>query len=199
KGRRRLLRLGRSVAAVAAKRKAQLAVTWVATVTEATTRWVRLEAAGGDEVAIGDYDAAVAKGRRSVHDLAQRWGSPPLRLKHYGQRHEIATAIRPIPITHPTPPPWAPSDPLLPATSTVGIGPMSVDRAVGSRMLQLSKRYLLFPYARLPFLAPDEYHWLSTPDGRRITEDEMADALVIKTPVSLMLECCLPIDLTEIN
>lgn len=73
---------------------------------------------------------------------------------------------------------------------------MSAGRAAGSRTPQLPKRYLPFPYATLPFFAPDEYHRLPAPDGRRITGDELADALVIKTPVSLMLECCLPIDLS---
>ncbi|RZS19410.1 hypothetical protein BHM03_00051799 [Ensete ventricosum] len=47
-------------AAAGAKQKAQPAATWVAAVTEATTRWVRLQAAGGDEFAIGDDDVAEA-------------------------------------------------------------------------------------------------------------------------------------------
>ncbi|RRT61690.1 hypothetical protein B296_00044017 [Ensete ventricosum] len=45
-------------AAAGAKQKAQLVATWVAAVTEATTRWVRLQAAGRDEFAIGDDDVA---------------------------------------------------------------------------------------------------------------------------------------------
>ncbi|RWV77756.1 hypothetical protein GW17_00061376 [Ensete ventricosum] len=61
-GRRRLLQLERSAAAVATKRKGQPATTWVAMVTEATIRWVRLEAAGEDEVAIGDDDTIVVEG-----------------------------------------------------------------------------------------------------------------------------------------
>ncbi|CAL9752986.1 unnamed protein product [Musa acuminata subsp. burmannicoides] len=64
---------------------------------------------------------------------------------------------------------------------------MSAGRAAGSRTPQLPKRYLPFPYATLPFFAPDEYHRLPAPDGRRITGDELADALVIKTPICISL------------
>ncbi|RRT33745.1 hypothetical protein B296_00048383 [Ensete ventricosum] len=61
-GRRRLLQLEQSTVAVAAKRKGQPAATWVTMVIEATIRWMRLEAAGRDEVAIGDDDTVVVEG-----------------------------------------------------------------------------------------------------------------------------------------
>ncbi|THU66793.1 hypothetical protein C4D60_Mb05t17950 [Musa balbisiana] len=66
----------------------------------------------------------------------------------------------------------------------------SAGRAAGSRTPQLPKRYLPFPYATLQFFAPDEYHRPPAPDGRRITGDELADALVIKTPVHLHATPC---------
>ncbi|WOL12740.1 transcription factor E2FB-like [Canna indica] len=67
---------------------------------------------------------------------------------------------------------------------------MTGGRAAGTRapqppgqILQPLKRHLPFPSARPPFLAPDEYHRFPPPDGRRSASDEMADALVIKTPL----------------
>lgn len=65
---------------------------------------------------------------------------------------------------------------------------MSGGQAAGSRsaqqlgqIFQPPKQYLQFPSSRPPFVSPDEYHRF---DGRRGGRDEMADALVIKTPVS---------------
>ncbi|URD88204.1 hypothetical protein MUK42_30777 [Musa troglodytarum] len=63
---------------------------------------------------------------------------------------------------------------------------MSGSQAAGNRsaqqlgqIFQPPKQYLQFPSSRPPFVSPDEYHRF---DGRRGGRDEMADALVIKTP-----------------
>ncbi|RWV93330.1 hypothetical protein BHE74_00016755 [Ensete ventricosum] len=65
---------------------------------------------------------------------------------------------------------------------------MSGGQAAGNRsaqqlgqIFQPPKQYLQFPSSRPPFVSPDEYHRF---DGRRGGRDDMADALVIKTPVS---------------
>ncbi|CAL9206281.1 unnamed protein product [Musa hybrid cultivar] len=64
---------------------------------------------------------------------------------------------------------------------------MSGGQAAGNRsaqqlgqIFQPPKQYLQFPSSRPPFVSPDEYHRF---DGRRGGRDEMADALVIKTPL----------------
>ncbi|CAL9081694.1 unnamed protein product [Musa textilis] len=64
---------------------------------------------------------------------------------------------------------------------------MSGSQAAGNRsaqqlgqIFQPPKQYLQFPSSRPPFVSPDEYHRF---DGRRGGRDEMADALVIKTPL----------------
>ncbi|EHA8587321.1 Transcription factor E2FA [Cocos nucifera] len=67
---------------------------------------------------------------------------------------------------------------------------MSGGRPAGNRSAQQQagqifqplKRHPLFPSAKPPFVAPDEYHRFSAADGRRITPDDVSDALVIKTP-----------------
>nr|XP_010938021.1 transcription factor E2FB [Elaeis guineensis] len=68
---------------------------------------------------------------------------------------------------------------------------MSGGRPAGNRSVQQRagqifpplKRHPLFPLAKPPFVAPDEYHRFSAADGRRITPDDVSDALVIKTPL----------------
>lgn len=70
---------------------------------------------------------------------------------------------------------------------------MTGGRAAGNRSAQQQagqifqplKRHLPFPSARPPFVAPDEYHRFSAADCRRIADD-VADALVVKTPVSFV-------------
>ncbi|XP_038986661.1 transcription factor E2FB-like [Phoenix dactylifera] len=73
---------------------------------------------------------------------------------------------------------------------------MSGGRAAGNRSAQQQagqifrplKRHPLFPSAKPPFVAPDEYHQFSAADGYRITPDDVSDALVIKTPLKRKTE-----------